>query len=423
MHIVTQLTITRGDDGSAIANVDVNNSCAMISQIIALSPLVLQMCHFVYAGDGCKARDCLDIQCYGLSGDGPHIIYPDGGTNKPVKVSCEQKLFSGGWLIFQRKTEGGVLNFTQSWDDYRHGFGGQGDEATELWLGNEHVHQISSGYGATNCILYITVTAYDGTVCSALIQRFKLDNEDMNYTMRFSKVSAIGCGQKDFSSVADQPFSTLDRHGNYGFNDCFKKHSAGWWYYNDRNDSCYDMFLNGPHRPEGVQNDDTMFMKDLNMQLKQSVMMFRPTDADVRRTACSNPCTAKSPKTGCVHEPADDSHRCVCPAPSCAPDCSGLCENGGECVSESCECAEGYKGALCKEAIEPGKTSVVLIVLGLLVSMMVAVVAPLMVVWTVRKKQADAAAEAAAAAASAEALASEEAEEAESSHSFFGSFW
>ena len=199
----------------------------------------------------------------GIPGDGPHTIYPVGDTKKPVQVSCEQKLFSGGWVIFQRRAEGGVLNFTKLWDDYRNGFGGQGDDTGELWLGNEHVHQISSGYGTTSCILYITVTANDGIVCSALIQGFKLDNEDMDYTIRFSTIDAIGCGKNDFSTIANQPFRTLDRQGNASFHDCFKSHSAGWWYYNDRDDSCYYMFLNGPHLPEGVQNDDTMFMKGI----------------------------------------------------------------------------------------------------------------------------------------------------------------
>ena len=82
------------------------------------------------------------------------------------------------------------------------------------------------------------------------------------------------------------------------------------------------MFLNGPHRPQGWRNEDTINMQNVYRQLQDSVMMFRPEDAETRRGACSNPCP-KSPKTVCVYVPADKRRRCICPLPQCGPDCSG----------------------------------------------------------------------------------------------------
>ena len=131
----------------------------------------------MFAQDDCRQRDCIDLQCYGLSKakDGPHTIYPDTGTDseQSLQVSCDQTTLGGGWLVFQRRVLGGVLNFTRLWVDYRNGFRDQ----SELWLGNEHVHQIISGYGTSKCEAYFKTTAYDYTTCYAVIPEFKLENE------------------------------------------------------------------------------------------------------------------------------------------------------------------------------------------------------------------------------------------------------
>ena len=324
----------------------------MISHNISLiSALVLQICHFVFAQHACKPRDCVDLKCYGLSKaqDGPHIIYPDRGAAQTLRISCDNSRFGGGWIVFQRRVEGGTVNFTRSWADYRNGFGDPGDETTELWLGNEHVYQLVTGFGSAQG--YFEGAAYDPVSCQGLVYGFSLEDEDHHYTMRATSAIPHLCSKSDLISMANQPFRTLDRQLSAGYKDCFNTHSAGWWYYNDDPNKCYDTFLNGPHRPKGEQNEDGIFMRGFGKQLKGSVMMFRPANYKRRESSCVNPCI-KETKAGCAYVPAENRHRCVCQPPLCGTDCSGPCENGGACVLDLCECALGFEGTLCNGTIE-----------------------------------------------------------------------
>ena len=402
----------------------------MIIHNIAQSALVLQICHFVFAQDACKPRDCVDLKCYGLSKttDGPHIIYPYNDTDQTLNVSCDNSKLGGGWIVFQRRVEGGTLNFTRLWDDYRNGFGDPGDETTEFWLGNEHVYQLVSRYGRP-VEGYIGATAYDMTSCDGLVSGFQLQDEAHDYRLLAAFAYAPHCSSKDLTSMFNHPFRTLDHQlgTQYKTIDCFKTHSAGWWYYNYYRDKCYDTFLNGPHRPKGVQNEDAIFMRAFGKQLKASFMMFRPTNYSKRLMSCINPCINK-PKTICVFEPAKHRHRCVCPPPLCGPDCSGPCENGGACVLDVCECAVGFEGPLCHDTVneaddttsaedttlltrnettstedaEQTKSNIGIIVVGIIALLFVVGVAAFFVIRTIQKEKAESAAAAAAAAEEAE---------------------
>ena len=46
----------------------------------------------------------------------------------------------GGWTVIQRRVDGSV-SFDRSWRDYRDGFG---DLHSEFWLGNNHIHDLST---------------------------------------------------------------------------------------------------------------------------------------------------------------------------------------------------------------------------------------------------------------------------------------
>ncbi|KAK2190827.1 hypothetical protein NP493_67g05005 [Ridgeia piscesae] len=65
-----------------------------------------------------------------------------------------------------------------TWEDYRNGFA---ISSTELWLGNEHVHVMTTA-GKTYT-LRIELTSYDGERRIAEYEDFELDSEMNNYRL------------------------------------------------------------------------------------------------------------------------------------------------------------------------------------------------------------------------------------------------
>ncbi|XP_016323450.1 angiopoietin-4-like isoform X1 [Sinocyclocheilus anshuiensis] len=71
----------------------------------------------------------------------------------------------GGWTMFQRRQDGKV-NFNRKWTEYRDGFG---DLHAEFWLGNDHIHGISSQGEYSLCI---DLQDWNGKLKHALYQKF-----------------------------------------------------------------------------------------------------------------------------------------------------------------------------------------------------------------------------------------------------------
>ena len=53
---------------------------------------------------------------------------------------CDQESFGGGWTLFQRHINDDE-NFDREWADYKTGFG---ELNANFWLGNEHIHKLST---------------------------------------------------------------------------------------------------------------------------------------------------------------------------------------------------------------------------------------------------------------------------------------
>ena len=319
----------------------------------------------------CKPRDCYDLKCFRVSKakDGPHTIYPDKSTLTSLQVYCDQDTDSGGWIIYQRRVDGS-LNFTRSWQDYKDGFGTNGDGTTELWLGNENVYQMVQSYGYLKGELRIEADAFDGTHCWLVASDFRMYPEGRRYKMDWGRVTESHSGialNWNFHEVL-----TFKTHDNVdGQAQCLREYKGGWWY--GHVNDCVQIFLNGVYVKQADSTSTSIAVRSFkpNTALQRSRMMFRRT----KDLPCLNPC-----KNGgtCDHvaSPKGIRNRCRCTSQFCGETCEIVnpCRNNGTCKyntttnSTSCTCATGFSGPICEDATSEDATSdntIIALVVGL----------------------------------------------------------
>ncbi|KAF4099809.1 fibrinogen-like protein 1 [Onychostoma macrolepis] len=170
--------------------------------------------------------DCASIYYNGVRRSGIYTVVPSLGA-MPVEVYCDMDADGGGWTVIQRRQDGSV-NFDRSWKEYKEGFG---DLHTEYWLGNEHIHDLTS---QGDYALRIDLEDWSGKHKHAVYQSFSVEDESTQYRLHVSGFS--GTVEDSFSWYHDkQSFSTPDT-GNI----CAEISHAGWWY-----NQCFYANLNG----------------------------------------------------------------------------------------------------------------------------------------------------------------------------------
>lgn len=97
-------------------------------------------------------RDCQELFQEGERHSGLFQIQPLGSP--PFLVNCEMTS-DGGWTVIQRRLNGSV-DFNQSWEAYKDGFG---DPQGEFWLGLEKMHSITGNRGSQ---LAVQLQDWDG---------------------------------------------------------------------------------------------------------------------------------------------------------------------------------------------------------------------------------------------------------------------
>lgn len=75
-------------------------------------------------------------------------------------------LSGGGWTVIQRRQDGSV-KFDRGWKEYKDGFG---DLHTEYWLGNQHIHDLTT---QGDYALRIDMEDWSGKRKHALYQSFR----------------------------------------------------------------------------------------------------------------------------------------------------------------------------------------------------------------------------------------------------------
>ena len=307
--------------------------------------LVVLLSWYTVFGLNCKPKDCIDLKCYRVStADGGAMIYPESISFTKIEVTCKQTGDGGGWIVYLRRLDGS-LSFKRTWDDYKSGFGEQG-ERKESWLGNENVYQLIKSFIYRGGLAQLRIEAYgfNGTSCVTTFDKFHLKDETDCYMLLFGNgVGSYGGVVDDWIYSRARHFVTFDRIRGHDF--CFKKYSGGWWY----GSSCHQVYFTGTYVQDNDISTKEFYIKHFKMPLKAVDMLFRPMRAD---RACNNPCNNGGT---CEYIEATDNYRCVCPETHCGAKCEtdNPCKHNGTCAYSldtkqiSCVCVGSHTGTHC----------------------------------------------------------------------------
>nr|XP_061806124.1 angiopoietin-related protein 7-like [Nerophis lumbriciformis] len=170
--------------------------------------------------------DCASIYYNGVRRSGLYTVVPSF-AGMPVEVYCNMDIDGGGWTVIQRRLDGSI-SFDRSWREYRAGFG---DLHSEFWLGNDHIHELSS---QGDYSLRINLEDWSNKHKHALYQHFSVEDEEHHYRLHVSGFS--GSARDSFGWYHDKRgFSTPDS-GDI----CAEISHGGWWY-----GQCFYANLNG----------------------------------------------------------------------------------------------------------------------------------------------------------------------------------
>ncbi|XP_075116016.1 ficolin-2-like [Leptodactylus fuscus] len=217
-----------------------------------------------YQESSYAARDCKSLLKYGLTFTDWYIIYPDG--NQPLRVLCDMETDGGGWIVFQRRSDGSV-NFLRDWATYKMGFG---NRLSEFWLGNENIHKITS---SGTWELRIDLQDFGFVNYFAKYDSFKVMGESEKYKLVLGGFTSGDMGDS-LSSHNGMMFSTLDQDNDSSSSNCAYEYKGAWWY-----QLCHVSNLNGLYLPgnhESFANGiNWQTGKGYNYSYKRSEMKIR----------------------------------------------------------------------------------------------------------------------------------------------------
>uniref|UniRef100_A0A8V5GJP7 Uncharacterized protein n=1 Tax=Melopsittacus undulatus TaxID=13146 RepID=A0A8V5GJP7_MELUD len=175
-------------------------------------------------------RDCAEEQLNGPGPSRPTLIFLGGDPARPLRVFCDMDTDGGGWLVFQRRQDGGT-DFWRGWDEYERGFG---NVSGEFWLGNAALHALTSSSRTE-----LRVDLRSGPDAAfAHYRDFHVDGPGQHYGLRLGAYS--GTAGDALSYHAGSPFSTRDRDPRGRPRPCAVAYMGAWWYHN-----CHYANLNG----------------------------------------------------------------------------------------------------------------------------------------------------------------------------------
>ena len=135
-----------------------------------------------------------------VCGNEPHIFH----TSVPaLQARCN----NGSWtVILRRKADvSQQINFTRTWNDYKHGFGNLN---TEFWYGLRNIHCLTSRQQVD---LSIEIKYANGTEHIYTYEHFKVDGPEDKFTLHIGQLQqpSPGCDNMEYHN--GRPFSTYDK--------------------------------------------------------------------------------------------------------------------------------------------------------------------------------------------------------------------
>ncbi|XP_063402380.1 microfibril-associated glycoprotein 4-like [Mytilus trossulus] len=209
-----------------------------------------------------RPTDCGDLD-NSTSKSGIYKIFPD--KISCFKAFCEMEKHGGGWTVFQRRMNG-ETHFFIEWSYYKHGFG---DQSQEFWLGNDHLHMLTS---QGNYRLRIDMEDFENSQAYALYDYFSVGSESSGYILSVSNYSGDAGDSMAFQN--GQKFSTKDRDNDVWDGDCAAVLKGAWWYSSCHRSNLNGLYLEGNHTSfaDGV---NWVTWKGYHYSLKESIMMIR----------------------------------------------------------------------------------------------------------------------------------------------------
>ncbi|XP_013913047.1 PREDICTED: ficolin-2-like [Thamnophis sirtalis] len=188
------------------------------------------------------ARSCKELLAQGEVLSDWYTIYPQ--DCRPLRVLCDMDTDGGGWLVFQRRSDGSV-DFFRDWADYKKGFG---SELNEFWLGNDHLHRLTS-IGKNE--LRVDLIDFESNHTFAKYGSFKVAAESDLYRLAVSNFTGGSAGDSLIPKHDTMAFSTRDKINNPKGQKCPLKCKGAWWYRQCHDSNLNSLYFQGHHNSEG----------------------------------------------------------------------------------------------------------------------------------------------------------------------------
>ena len=186
-----------------------------------------------------------------------------------LHVYCEMLSNGEGWTTILKRKDGSV-DFNGNWEAYKKGFG---NPNTEFYIGNEALHQMTSG---RQVFLKLEGTSFAGETKNAIFKGFYIENEINKYRLHTGEFVSGADGIKfNWFNHDNSFFTTSDSDNDLKLTANCATLRGPWWH-----KSCIEMTLFGPypHNGESVTRNVGILISSwlgFERSLKEASMAIR----------------------------------------------------------------------------------------------------------------------------------------------------